>query len=94
MVTVPGWGEPRQDLTVHWMDVLPIEKCPEGEDHSQGGTGVSCSLGWGWGRLLLEGQSGSGTPPPASVLCHSLITPTPFLSPEKCPHFTDGKTET
>lgn len=42
---------------------------------------MSCPLGWGWGGLLLEGRSGAGLPLPAMVLCHSLTTPTPVLSP-------------
>lgn len=88
----PGVGSARAGAG-RSLDVLPAEKCPEGEDRSPGGTGVSGSLGWGWGGGLLEGRSGADTPPPAVVLCRSLITPTPFLSPEKCPHFTDGKTE-
>lgn len=44
------------------MDVLLIEKCPEGEDHSQGAKGVSSSLGWEPGRIAVGGQGGASTP--------------------------------
>lgn len=46
------------------------------------------------GKDPLEDRGGASTPPPAMLLCHSPITSTPFLFPEKCPHFTDRKTET
>lgn len=83
----------------HWMCVLPTAPSPDGENCSQGAAGVSW-ISWldlcSWSRALgrsLWGRGGASTSPPAMVLCHYPITSTPFLLLEKCPHFTDGKTE-